>query len=113
VAVTNAVDALLYGSGTAEGVATRFGLTSPAVPIQPILPVNTNLLATAAPNWYSTLPQVFNRIRVESGGANKQPFAQEQNTNKMVVTDPTNTNLLEEILVQLIELNENIQTLLP
>jgi hypothetical protein len=66
------------------------------------LPQPSPVLPTTYPNNYlSKLPQYYSRLRVEAGGDQKLPLAQEQNTNILKVTDDDNFQLLEAILFEL------------
>ena len=59
------------------------------------------LPATYPNNYLSKLPQYYSRLRVEAGGDQKLPLAQDQNTNILRVTDDDNFQLLEAILCEL------------
>ena len=62
---------------------------------------------TYASNIYSKYPQIFPRLRVEVGGDKKLPFAQEQDTNKMLISYPELYSVMEQVLMQLQILNQN------
>lgn len=53
----------------------------------------------AAPMWANT-PQRLRRLRVEAGGSERLPLAQEPGTNRLLVATPELFSLLEEMLLQ-------------
>ena len=67
--------------------------------------VNPTQPATYTDNRYSRYPQQLPRARVEIGGDQKVPFAQELLTNRMIVSIPEVYSILERILTQLQVLN--------
>jgi hypothetical protein len=62
---------------------------------------------TYAANMFAKYPQLFPRLRVEAGGDQKLPLAQEVNTNRLLVAYPEIYSLLEQILITLNILNQN------
>lgn len=46
-------------------------------------------------------PQVYPRLRVEAGGSQKLPFAQDPNNNRMMVSFPELQSLMEAVVYQL------------
>jgi len=73
--------------------------------------INPAQPATYPSNQFAQYPQIFPRLRVESAGSQKLPFAQEANTNQMLVSNPSAVTLLEQILIQLTLLNNNYAAL--
>lgn len=71
--------------------------------------VNPTQPSTYAATRYSQYPQYFNRLRVESGGSQKLPFAQAQNS-RMLVEQPELLSITEQILIELRMLNWNFAT---
>lgn len=67
--------------------------------------VNPTQPTSYAANQFARYPQKFRRLRVEIGGSEKLPFAQEQNTNKLLISAPDIYSLLGEILLELKSLN--------
>jgi len=63
---------------------------------------------TYAQKRFANYPQKFRRLRVESGWSERLPFAQEPNTNKLIVTNTEERQLLESILIEL----KNIRSVL-
>jgi hypothetical protein len=64
--------------------------------------------ATYAQNKFAQYPQKFRRLRVEIWWSQKVPFAQEANTNKMIVTEPELRAVLELMYIEL----QNIRNVL-
>jgi hypothetical protein len=83
----------------------RTGFTT----IDPIVAptVNPAQLASYADNKFANYPQLYPRLRVEAGGSQKLPLAQEVNTNRMLVSYPELYSVLEQILISLQVLNQN------
>ena len=69
--------------------------------------VNPTMPTTYPAPQFAKYPQIFRRLRVESGGDQKLPFAQEANTNRIIVSTPDAVRLLEEILLELKTLNSS------
>ena len=69
--------------------------------------INPTQPTTYASNQFAQTPQIFPRLRVESAGSQKLPFAQEANTNAIITSNPTAISLLEQILIQIMVLNQN------
>ena len=59
-------------------------------------------------NKFAQYPQNFRRLRVESGGSERQPFAQEPHTNILIVKNPEERQLLESILIELKNIRSSI-----
>jgi len=92
-----------------NAVLYRLGNLSTADPI--VAPtVNPAQPATYADNRYVKYPQQFPRLRVESGGDQKLPFAQEVTTNRMLISNPEVYSIFEKILLQLQVLNNMYAT---
>lgn len=89
----NTTDSILPSSYTPQAGAPRIIPVAPATPTSGIS------------NFLTKFPQIFNRLRVESGGSMRVPFAQEEETSKMLTSDLKIRNLLEEILVELRVMN--------
>ena len=69
--------------------------------------VNPTQPTSYTPTMFSKYPQILPRLRVEIGGDQKLPIAQEQNTNKLMVSNDDARKLLEDILYQLLLFNQN------
>lgn len=69
--------------------------------------INPTMPTSYADNKFARYAQIYQRLRVEIGGSERLPFAQEQNTNKMMVSNDDERRLLEEILIQMQQLNQN------
>jgi len=86
---------------TVLGVAALFRLGFTAVE-QIVAPTQSPTQPTTyAANMYSKYPQQFPRLRVEVGGDKKVPYAQEQDTNRLLTSSPEIFSLVEQILLQL------------
>jgi hypothetical protein len=72
--------------------------------------VNPTQPATYVANEYARFPQTLRRLRVQSGGDKNLPFAQEMTTNRLLVANPEEYSILEQILIQLKVLNNMYQT---
>lgn len=79
---------------------------NPAAARATIVPVAPTLPSAYAANMFARTPQIYARLMTEAAGSLRLPFAQEQNTNRMLVSTPEVINLLEQILLQLMILNE-------
>lgn len=55
---------------------------------------------------FANYPQRFRRLRVEAGGSERLPFAQEPNTNRMVVSTPDLYRIQEEQLLVLMDIRD-------
>lgn len=91
-------------------VATVLGTATLVRPINDsnviVAPTAPTVQATPAAPMYARAPQIYARARVEAGGSEKLPFAQEPITNRMMVTLPQEYyRILEDILLQLVLLN--------
>ena len=75
-------------------------MTTPQAKPAIIAPVAPTLPASYLGNLFSKLPQIFPRLKVESGGDKQLPFAQEDNTWKLKTSDDEIRVLLQEILLQ-------------
>lgn len=53
---------------------------------------------------FANYPQRFRRLRVEAGGSERLPFAQEPDTNRMVVATPDLYRIQEEQLLVLMDI---------
>jgi len=82
--------------------------------INMVRPIYDNAVAQAAPalpatyvsrSW-STWPQYYPRLRVEAGGDQKLPFAQQPNSNELKVAYPDMLRLFETMIMQLALLNQ-------
>jgi hypothetical protein len=71
--------------------------------------VNPTQPTTYAAPKFSRYPQKFRRIRVESAGSERLPFAQEASTNRMIVSAPELYRILEEILVEIRNTNDILE----
>lgn len=91
--------------GTTQMYQTGFELESVRQFAPTIAPTQPT---TYVENKFAKVPQQFRRLRVETGGSERLPFAQEPYTNKQIVTDPDNRRILESILVEL----KNIRSVL-
>ena len=96
-----------WPSGTDANLQTVLGA---AALFRPISDVPVGLTAPVAltaaqlllsPTRSSKDPQYFPRLRVEAGGDHKLPFAQEDNTNRLVFSSPELLRALEEINIRL------------
>lgn len=72
-----------------------------------IAPSAPTAQATPTATMYQRTPQIYKRVRVEAGGSEKLPFAQEPATNRMIVATPELYRIMEEILVELKIMNQN------
>lgn len=91
--------------GTTQMYQTGFELES----VRQFAPTIAPTQPTAyVDNKFAKYPQNFRRLRVETGGSERLPFAQEPYTNRQIVTDPDNRRILESILVEL----KNIRSVL-
>jgi hypothetical protein len=68
--------------------------------------VNITQATTYADNRYAKYPQISPRVRVESAGSEKLPFAQEMVTNRQLIAYPELLSMLEKILLQIMLLND-------
>jgi hypothetical protein len=91
-------------------LATVFGATSvmqtaaqPA-PVARVAPAIATATAFASPAL-AYQPQYWQRARVEAAGSERLPFAQEANTNNVLISSPALYSLLEDIRNQLLFLN--------
>lgn len=76
---------------------------------QSIPTVNPTQPTTYADPKFANYPQKFRRLRVESGGSERLPFAQEPHTNIQLVKDKDQISILEQILINLIEMNLSLK----
>lgn len=91
--------------GTTQMYQTGFELES----VRQFAPTIAPTQPTAyVENKFAKYPQNFRRLRVETGGSERLPFAQEPYTNRQIVTNPEERQLLESILVEL----KNIRSVL-
>jgi hypothetical protein len=76
--------------------------------LDPILAPTINITqpTTYADNRYAKYPQILPRVRVESAGSEKLPFAQEVTTNRQLIAYPELLSMLEKILFQIMVLND-------
>ena len=76
--------------------------------IDPVVAPTVNITqpTTYADNRYAKYPQILPRLRVEIGGDQKLPLAQEINTNRLLISQPEIYAMLEAILLQLKILNQ-------
>jgi hypothetical protein len=86
---------VLYRLGN---LATNDPIVAPTVNITPP--------TTYADNRYVKYPQIQPRLRVEVGGDQKLPLAQEVTTNRLLISQPEIYAMLEAILLQLKILNQ-------
>ena len=99
--------ASLWGASGASPTALNYAaLVRPAVEPAPLPLYSPTQNTTYISKLVAQQPQIYSRLRVEAGGSEKLPFAQEQGTNQMVVTDDSAYPILESILLQLRALNE-------
>ena len=82
----------------------RLGFTAAEQIVAPT--VNPTQPTAYAGPMYSRYPQLFPRVRVETGGDQKLPYAQEYATNRILVATPELYSKLEEVLFQLKTLNQ-------
>ena len=80
-------------------------VVSPQAKPLPVVPVADTLNAGAKGNMFNVFPDIFPRVRVESAGSERQPFAQEKYTNKLQITNDEEIIILKNILSQLEVLN--------
>ena len=93
-AVTStSTDTVLPSSYTPQAGAARI------IPVVPTTPTS------GISNFLTQFPQIFNRLRVESGGSQRVPFTQEEGTYKLKTSDDETRMLLQSILRQLEILN--------
>lgn len=93
---------------TVAPIASAMSLTRPAQEPQPIAPPLPIIAAPSVANAFlAKQPQYYARLRVEAGGDQKLPFAQDNLTNRLKVQYDEGTSLLEQILIQLKLLNQN------
>jgi hypothetical protein len=86
------------------GVLYRLGNLTTLDPI--IAPtVNITQPTTYADNRYAKYPQILPRLRVEIGGDQKLPLAQEMTTNRLLIAYPELMSIMEKILLQIQVLN--------
>ena len=85
---------------TVLGTSTviRPGFASNDFPIAPTVNI-TPPTTYIAPN-FANAPQILPRVRVEAGGSQKLPLAQEINTNKLFCSNPDMYRIMESILIQ-------------
>lgn len=71
--------------------------------IDPIVAPTVNITqpTTYADNRYAKYPQIQPRLRVEIGGDQKLPLAQEISSNRLLISQPEIYSLLEAMLLQL------------
>jgi len=82
----------------------RTGFTATEQIVAPT--INPTQPTSYAGSMYARFPQIFPRLRVESGGSERLPFNQEMGTNNIVVTVPGMISLLERIEEQIRFLNQ-------
>ena len=78
---------LLGATGASPTALNASALVRPAQEPAPIALPAPVQPATYPSNFISRLPQFYARLRVESGGDQKLPFAQEQNNNRLITSD--------------------------
>lgn len=80
-------------------------ITTQALPI--LVPPSAPTLSAGGANNFlvNWFPQIFQRLRVESAGDKRVPFAQKDNTWEQLVVDNLNRQILQDILRQLEILN--------
>jgi len=81
-------------------------LTRPTVDPAPIAPSAPTLPSSYVSNFLGKFPQIYPRARVEIGGDQRLPLAQDPLTKRLSVQYDEGTRLLEEILLQLKMLNQ-------
>jgi hypothetical protein len=81
----------------------RIGFTGIEQVVAPT--INPTQPTVYAGPMYSRYPQIFPRMRVESAGDQRLPFAQEPISNRMMVATPELYSMLEQILIQIKVLN--------
>jgi len=98
--------ALLGATGAVPTALNSSALVRPAQEPLPIA-APTPVLPTTYPSNFigRQQQQLYARLRVESGGDQKMPFAQEQNNNRLVTSDEEAFSLFESIDLQLKALN--------
>ena len=76
--------------------------------IDPIIAPTVNITqpTTYADNRYAKYPQTLPRLRVEIGGDQKLPLAQEITSNRLLIAQPEIYSMMEAILLQLKILNQ-------
>jgi len=90
----------LLGATAASPVTNWAALTRPAIEPVPIVP-QAPIRPTAYPtNLISRQPQMYSRLRVEIGGDQKLPLAQDPLNKKLLVQNDKMESLLEELLMQ-------------
>lgn len=72
-----------------------------------IAPVAPTAQTTPTATMYQRTPQIYPRARVEIGGSEKLPFAQEAYTNRMLISSPELYRIMEELLVEMRIMNMN------
>ena len=96
---------LLGASGASPTALNASALVRPAQEPAPIGIVAPLQNTTYPSNFISRMPQYYARLRVESGGDQKLPFAQEQNNNRLITSDEEGYSLFESIDLELKALN--------
>jgi hypothetical protein len=103
---TNTYDTnLAVAMGTAALYRLGFTLEGDRIVAPTVSPTQPTVYA--AP-MFANYPQLLPRLRVESGGDKKLPFAQEKDTLEMKVTYQPLYALTEQVLLQLAVLNQNM-----
>jgi len=72
--------------------------------------VNPTQPTSYAEPKFANYPQKFRRLRVEAGGSERLPFAQETNTNRLLVATPELYRIQEEQLAVLIDIRNLLKT---
>ena len=96
---------LLGATGASPTALNASALVRPAQEPAPIAIPAPVQPATYPSNFISRLPQYYARLRVESGGDQKLPFAQEQNNNRLITSDEEAFSFFESIDLELKALN--------
>lgn len=94
-----------YDTNLAAATRLDVGLASVEFPTAPT--INPGQPTTYPDNKFAKYPQTKQRLRVESGGDKRLPIAQEQYTNRTLVSYPELYSMIEQVRYELQLLNQN------
>ena len=102
----NQIPILFGATGVSPTALNASALVRPAQEPIPIVPLIPSLPTTYPNNFLAgRQPQYYGRLRVEAGGDQKLPFAQESNNNRLIVSDEEAFPFFEAIFLELRALN--------